>query len=103
MLKVMGNTIPYSRQKISKEDIESVKEVLDSDFLTQGPTGPIFEKKVCEIVGAKYGVAVNSGTSALHVACLALGLTNDDYLWTSANSFVASANCGLYCGSKLVL
>ena len=101
MLKAMGNTIPYSRQKISKEDIESVKEVLESDFLTQGPIVPIFEKKVSDIVGAQYGVAVNSATSALHIACLALGLSSDDYLWTSANSFVASANCGLYCGSKV--
>ena len=92
----MGNDIPYSRQNISDEDVEAVKEVLRSDYLTQGPKVPEFEEKVCKIVNAKYGIAVNSATSALHIACVALGLTEKDYLWTSPNSFVASANCGLY-------
>ncbi len=93
--------IPYGRQNISKEDVESVIKVLQSDFLTQGPKVPIFEETVSDYCGAKYGVAVNSATSALHIACLALGLKEEDWLWTSPNSFVASANCGLYCGAKV--
>ena len=97
----MAKMIPYSRQMISQDDIDSVVEVLKSDFLTQGSMVPIFEQNVCQKVGAKYGIAVNSATSALHVACLALGLTEKDYLWTSANTFVASANCGLYCGASI--
>lgn len=93
--------IPYGRQKISQEDINSVIEVLQSDFLTQGPAIPKFENDICEYVGAQYGVAVNSGTSALHIACLALELGEGDYLWTTPITFVASANCGLYCGAKV--
>ncbi len=93
--------IPYGKQDISQTDIDSVVDVLQSDFLTQGPQVPLFEKIVSDYCGAKYGVAVNSGTSALHIACLALGLGKDDYLWTSPNTFVASANCGLYCGAKI--
>jgi dTDP-4-amino-4,6-dideoxygalactose transaminase len=93
--------IPYGRQDISKEDIADVVETLQSDFLTQGPKAPLFEKIVADYCGAKYGVAVNSATSALHIACLALNLTKSDWLWTSPNSFVASANCGLYCGAKI--
>jgi UDP-4-amino-4,6-dideoxy-N-acetyl-beta-L-altrosamine transaminase len=93
--------IPYGKQDINQADIESVVDVLKSDFLTQGPQVPLFEKMVSEYCGAEYGVAVNSATSALHIACLALGLGVDDWLWTSTNSFVASANCGLYCGSKV--
>ena len=93
--------IPYGRQDISQTDIDSVVNVLQSDFLTQGPQVPLFEKKVSDYCGAEYGVAVNSATSALHIACLALGLGKGDYFWTSPNTFVASANCGLYCGAQV--
>ena len=93
--------IPYGRQDISQADIDSVTEILKSDFLTQGPQVPLFEKIVSDYCGAEYGVAVNSATSALHIACLALRLGRGDWLWTSPNSFVASANCGLYCGAKV--
>jgi UDP-4-amino-4,6-dideoxy-N-acetyl-beta-L-altrosamine transaminase len=91
--------IPYGKQDISEADIEAVVQVLRSDFLTQGPAVPAFEKAVSEHVGASYGVAVNSATSALHIACLSLGLGEGDSLWTSPVTFVASANCGLYCGA----
>ena len=93
--------IPYSRQCISDEDIDAVVAVLKSDFLTQGELVPAFERAIAEYVGARYAVAVNSGTSALHIACLALGLGYGDRLWTSPISFVASANCGLYCGAEV--
>jgi len=93
--------IPYGRQDITEQDIDAVLNVLKSDFITQGPAVPLFEKVVSEYCGAKHAVAVNSATSALHIACLALGLSQDDWLWTSPNTFVASANCGLYCGAKV--
>jgi UDP-4-amino-4,6-dideoxy-N-acetyl-beta-L-altrosamine transaminase len=93
--------IPYGRQHVTEADIEAVVEVLRSDFLTQGPMVPQFEKTVAEYCGAGYGVAVNSATSALHVACLAMGLGPEDWLWTSPITFVASANCALYCGAKV--
>jgi UDP-4-amino-4,6-dideoxy-N-acetyl-beta-L-altrosamine transaminase len=93
--------IPYGKQDISQTDIDSVVNVLQSDFLTQGPQVPLFEKIVSDYCDVKYGVAVNSATSALHIACLALGLGKGDYFWTSPNTFVASANCGLYCGAKV--
>ena len=93
--------IPYGKQDINQADIDSVVDVLQSDFLTQGPQVPLFEKTVSNYCGAAFGVAVNSATSALHIACLALGLGKGDWLWTSPNSFVASANCGLYCGAKV--
>jgi len=93
--------IPYGRQNINQADIDSVVNVLQSDFLTQGPQVPLFEKTVSNYCGANFGVAVNSATSALHIACLALDLGKGDWLWTSPNSFVASANCGLYCGAKV--
>ena len=93
--------IPYGRQDISLADIEEVVGVLRSDFLTQGPQVPRFEKEVCKKVGADYALAVNSATSALHIACLALGLSDGDLLWTSPITFVASANCGLYCGADV--
>jgi UDP-4-amino-4,6-dideoxy-N-acetyl-beta-L-altrosamine transaminase len=93
--------IPYGKQNINQADIDSVVDVLQSDFLTQGPQTPLFEETVSNYCGADYGVAVNSATSALHIACLALGLGKGDYFWTSPNSFVASANCGLYCGAKV--
>jgi UDP-4-amino-4,6-dideoxy-N-acetyl-beta-L-altrosamine transaminase len=93
--------IPYGRQDINQEDIEAVIAILKSDFLTQGPTVPEFEKKVAEYCGVNYGVAVNSATSALHIACMALDLGPGDYLWTSPNTFVASANCAIYCGAQV--
>tara|TARA_B110000444_G_scaffold260495_1_gene307699 strand:- start:805 stop:1962 length:1158 start_codon:yes stop_codon:yes gene_type:complete len=93
--------IPYGKQDINQADISSVIDVLQSDFLTQGPQVPLFEKKLIDYCGVDYGVAVNSATSALHIACLSLGLGKGDWLWTSPNSFVASANCALYCGAKI--
>lgn len=93
--------IPYGRQEITEADIEAVVSVLQSDFLTQGPMVPRFEQSVAEHVGARHAVAVNSATSALHIACLALGLGEGDWLWTTPVTFVASANCGLYCGAQV--
>lgn len=93
--------IPYGRQDISQQDIDAVIEVLQSDFLTQGPKVPLFEQTVARHVGAKHALAVNSATSALHIACLALGLGEGDWLWTTPITFVASANCGLYCGAQV--
>lgn len=93
--------IPYGRQDIQQQDIEAVIAVLQSDFLTQGPVVPRFEQAVAGKVGAEHAVAVNSATSALHIACLALELGPGDWLWTSPNTFVASANCGLYCGAQV--
>lgn len=93
--------IPYGKQDINQADIDSVVEVLKSDFLTQGPQTPLFEKLIADYCGVEYGVAVNSATSALHIACLALELGEKDWLWTSPNTFVASANCGLYCGAQV--
>lgn len=93
--------IPYGRQIISEDDIRAVETVLRSDFLTQGPVVPKFERAVADRVGAKHAVAVNSATSALHIACLALDLGPGDLLWTSPITFVASANCGRYCGADI--
>lgn len=93
--------IPYGRQEIIESDIEAVVAVLRSDFLTQGPMVPRFEQSVAAHVGARHALAVNSATSALHIACLALGLGEGDWLWTTPVTFVASANCGLYCGAKV--
>ena len=93
--------IPYGRQDITQDDIDSVIEVLKSDFLTQGPKVPLFEQAVAKKVGSEYAVATNSATSALHIACLALDLGPGDRLWTSPITFVASANCGLYCGATV--
>jgi len=93
--------IPYGCQDIAQKDIDAVIQILKSDFLTQGPQVPLFEKTVSDYCDSEFGVAVNSATSALHIACLALGLGKGDWLWTSPNSFVASANCGLYCGAKV--
>lgn len=93
--------IPYGRQEILQSDIDAVVSVLQSDFLTQGPMVPRFERAVAEACGAAHAVALNSATSALHVACLALGLGPGDRLWTSPITFVASANCGLYCGAEV--
>ena len=93
--------IPYGRQSISDADIQAVVDVLKSELLTQGPAIPAFEQAICNYTNAEYGVAVNSGTSALHIACLALGLGKGDVLWTTPTTFVASANCALYCGADV--
>ena len=93
--------IPYGRQDIDDADIAAVTEVLRSDYLTQGPVIPRFEKAVAEYCGAAHAVAVNSATSGLHIACLALGLGPGQRLWTSPMTFAASANCGLYCGASV--
>lgn len=93
--------IPYGRQIISEADIRAVEDVLRSDFLTQGPAVPRFESAVATRVGASHAVAVNSATSALHIACAALELGVGDCLWTSPVTFVASANCALYCGANV--
>ena len=107
MANIMANQfIPYGRQHITQTDIDAVVAVLQSDFLTQGSQVPAFEERVAAYTGAKFGVAVNSATSALHIACLALGLGQgekgkDDWLWTTPITFTASANCGLYCGANI--
>ena len=93
--------IPYSKQLIDNKDIKSVVKVLRSDLITQGPIVKEFEKKLAKFCNAKFAVALSSATAGLHIACLALGLKKGDYLWTSPISFVASANCGIYCGAKI--
>ena len=93
--------ITYGRQEITEADITEVEKVLRSDFLTQGPIVPKFEQSVADYCGASHAIAVNSATSALHIACLALDLGPGDWLWTSPNTFVASANCGRYCGADI--
>jgi len=93
--------IPYGRQEITQQDIDAVVEVLKSDFLTQGPKAPLFENSIKEAVGADYALAVNSATSALHLACLALGVGSGDVVWTTPISFVASSNCALFCGADV--
>lgn len=99
--QAMNQFIPYGRQDISQADINAVVEVLRSDWITQGPAIERFEQSVAEYCGAKYAVAVSSATAGLHIACLAAGLSAGDVLWTSPNTFVASANCGLYCGADV--
>lgn len=93
--------IPYARQSIDTTDIEAVVAVLESDFLTQGPAVPRFERAVAEYCGAPYAAAVGNGTMALHIACRALGVGPGDLVWTSPNTFVASANCARYCGADV--
>lgn len=93
--------IPYGRQDINQDDIDAVLTVLQSDFLTQGPMVPKFEDAIGKYCGVKHALAVNSATSALHIACMALNLGSGDWLWTSPITFVASANCGLYCGAQV--
>jgi len=93
--------IPYARQSIGEEDVRAVVDVLGSDWLTQGPAVVRFERAVTDYCGARFAVAVNSGTSALHLACLAAGFGKGDLLWTTPNTFVASANCALYCGGRV--
>ena len=97
----MPKAIPYGKQSITEADIQSVVDVLRSDFLTQGPMVPRFETAVANYCQAQFAVAVNSATSALHIACLALELGPGDRLWTSPITFVASANCGRYCGAQV--
>lgn len=96
-----ANIIPYGRQSISEQDIQAVVDVLRSDFLTQGPVVPAFEQAAASYCHARHGVAVSNATAALHIACLALELGPGDWLWTSPITFVASANCGLYCGAQV--
>ena len=96
-----AKAIPYGHQSVSEADVAAVIEVLKSEWLTQGPAVERFERAVADACGAGYSVAVNSGTSALHIACLAKGLGPGDVLWTSPNTFVASANCALYCGARV--
>lgn len=93
--------IPYGHQNVDQSDIDAVAEVLRSEFITQGPLVPSFERAVCVQVGCNHAVAVNSATSALHIACLSLELSPGDWLWTVPNTFVASANCGRYCGAEI--
>jgi UDP-4-amino-4,6-dideoxy-N-acetyl-beta-L-altrosamine transaminase len=93
--------IPYGRQIVNEDDIDAVTQVLKSDYLTQGPVIPKFESSVASYTGSNFAVAVNSATSALHLACLALNVTSKDYVWTSPITFVASANCALYCGATI--
>ena len=97
----MTTMIPYGRQNINQTDIDAVVEVLRSDFLTQGAVVPEFEKAVAAYCQANHAVAVNSATSALHIACLSLGVGKGDIVWTSPITFVASANCALYCGAEV--
>jgi UDP-4-amino-4,6-dideoxy-N-acetyl-beta-L-altrosamine transaminase len=97
----MTAMIPYGRQDISEEDIQAVVDVLHSDYLTQGPAVPAFEKSIEDYCGAQHAVAVNSATSALHIACLALDVGANDWVWTTPITFVASANCALYCGAQI--
>ena len=101
MSRQQSQFLPYGRQTVTETDISAVVDVLRSPFLTQGPAVPAFEQAVSARVNAYYGVAVNSATSALHIACLALGLGPGDRLWTSPITFVASANCGRYCGADV--
>ena len=98
----MKKTISYGRQFIDEDDIKAVVEVLQSDILTQGPNTAEFELALCDILGAGFAVAVNSGTSALHIACLSAGVKVGDEVITSPITFVASANCAVYCGGKPV-
>lgn len=93
--------IPYGRHNINEQDIQSVVDVLQSSWITQGPLVPLFEKSIANYCGSKHGIAVCNATAALHIACLALGLGEGDVLWTSPNTFVASANCALYCGASV--
>ena len=93
--------IRYSEQSIDRNDINAVNKVLKSNFLTTGPIVKKFEVNASKKINAKFAVSFNSATSALHIACLALGLKKNEYLWTSVNTFVASSNCALYCGGKV--
>ncbi|MDN3378202.1 MULTISPECIES: UDP-4-amino-4,6-dideoxy-N-acetyl-beta-L-altrosamine transaminase [unclassified Pseudoalteromonas] len=98
---MMNKVIPYGKQSISQDDINAVIDVLKSDWLTQGPVVPVFEKAIADYCGANDACATNSATSALHIACLALSVGESDLVWTSPISFVASSNCALYCGAEV--
>ena len=98
---LLSKKIPYGKQEISSEDIDCVIDVLKSDFLTQGPLVPKFEETLSSYTGSNFCTMVNSSTSALHISCLALGVGEGDFVWTSPNTFVASANCARLCGAKL--
>lgn len=100
-LGLIVRKIPYGRQNISDNDIDAVVDVLRSDFLTQGPVVPEFEKCIAAYCGVSFGVAVNSATSALHIACLALDVGPGDIVWTTPITFVATANCARYCGADV--
>ncbi|MCL1036425.1 UDP-4-amino-4,6-dideoxy-N-acetyl-beta-L-altrosamine transaminase [Shewanella submarina] len=93
--------IPYGKQDLNQSDIDAVVDVLKSNWLTQGPQVPAFEQSICDYTGARHAIAVNSATSALHIACLALDIGPGDRVWTSPITFVASANCALYCGAEV--
>jgi len=97
----MSNNIPYSTQSVDKSDIKAVVKTLKSNFLSQGPTTIKFEKQISKLTKSKYAISANSATSGLHLVCLALGLSKKDLVWVSSISFVASANCAAYCGSKI--
>ena len=97
----MNNYIPYSKQKISNNDIRSVVKVMKSDMLTQGPLVKILENKFTKFTNSKFSVCVNSATSALHIACMALGFKKNNILWTTPNTFVASSNCALHLGGTV--
>lgn len=97
----MNDYIPYGRHFINESDIQSVNDVLKSNFITQGPKVSDFEKSICDKLGSKFSIATNSATSALHIACLALGVSKGDTVWTSPITFVASSNCALYCGANI--
>ena len=92
---------PYGRHNLSKEDRESVMEVLNSDFITQGSVTPLFEKEICEYINCKYAIAVSSATAALHLSCITLGINKNSIVWTSSISFVATANAALYCQAEV--
>ena len=94
-------TIPYGKQDITDSDILAVTKILKAEFITQGDTVPQFEKKLSQITGCRAVTAVNSATSALHIACLALDVSQGDIVWTVPNTFVATANCALYCGATV--
>ncbi len=98
---MIDTMIPYGKQDINQEDVDSVISVLQSDWLTQGPKVPLFEQTLANKCQAKYAITVNSATSALHIACLALEVSKSDIVWTSPITFVASANCALYCGATI--
>ena len=93
--------IPYGKHNISDDDVQAIIDVLKSNFLTQGPVVPKFENYLSRVASSKYATAVNSATSALHIACLALNVQPGDLVWTVPNTFVASANCALYCGASI--
>ncbi|MBU2869961.1 UDP-4-amino-4,6-dideoxy-N-acetyl-beta-L-altrosamine transaminase [Colwellia sp. E2M01] len=93
--------IPYGKQDLNEDDIAAIVDVLKSDYLTQGPKVPEFEQAIASYCGAQFATATNSATSALHIACLALGVGQEDIVWTSPISFVASSNCALYCGANV--